>query len=130
MAIKDQCLNCTLFNQVQGICSNTGTTPSYDNHSCSSYARIGGSINLNKGHNIDLSKPESRTSSGVQPPVPVSPQPSSCPSTPTGSSTQQGTTSNKLFAHPFSFDGRIRRLEFNLSYLIYMVWYIIYMALL
>lgn len=28
-----------------------------------------------------------------------------------------------MFSHPFSFKGRIRRLEFGLSYIIYSVWY-------
>jgi uncharacterized membrane protein YhaH (DUF805 family) len=28
-----------------------------------------------------------------------------------------------MFAHPFSFHGRIRRLEYGLSYIIYMIWY-------
>ena len=29
----------------------------------------------------------------------------------------------RMFAHPFSFQGRIRRLEYGLSYIIYLVWY-------
>lgn len=29
----------------------------------------------------------------------------------------------RMFAHPFSFHGRIRRLEYGLSYIIYLVWY-------
>ena len=28
----------------------------------------------------------------------------------------------KMFAHPFSFKGRIRRKEFVLSYIIYLIW--------
>jgi uncharacterized membrane protein YhaH (DUF805 family) len=31
-----------------------------------------------------------------------------------------------MFSHSFSFKGRIRRLEFGLSYIIYFVWYIIF----
>lgn len=29
----------------------------------------------------------------------------------------------RMFAHPFSFHGRIRRSEYGLSYIIYLVWY-------
>lgn len=29
----------------------------------------------------------------------------------------------RMFSHPFSFHGRIRRLEYGLSYIIYLVWY-------
>ena len=32
----------------------------------------------------------------------------------------------KMFSNPFSFSGRIRRLEYGLTYIIYMVWYIIF----
>lgn len=38
-------------------------------------------------------------------------------------------TAQKMFAHPFSFHGRIRRLEFGLSYIIYMIWYSFFSAL-
>jgi uncharacterized membrane protein YhaH (DUF805 family) len=32
-------------------------------------------------------------------------------------------TKQRMFTHPFSFKGRIRRLEFGLSYIIYFIWY-------
>lgn len=41
-------------------------------------------------------------------------------------STQPG---KRLFQHPFSFNGRIRRKEFCYSYLIYMLWYIVVNAI-
>ena len=31
------------------------------------------------------------------------------------------TQKQKMFAHPFSFSGRIRRMEFGISYIIYFV---------
>lgn len=132
MAIKDQCSNCTLFNQAFGICSKVGNSPMYDNHSCGDYSRIGGNINLNKGGSIDLSKPGDSSSPAPQSPSPVqqSPTTPSRPASPSPQSSPAVSVSGRLFAHPFSFNGRIRRLEFNLSYLIYIVWYLLYMAFL
>lgn len=36
---------------------------------------------------------------------------------------EQRVEKQRMFAHPFSFHGRIRRLEYGLSYIIYLVWY-------
>lgn len=47
-------------------------------------------------------------------------------STPNNTTEPTTTTHNKgTFNHPFSFNGRIRRLEYGLSMIIYFVWYII-----
>jgi uncharacterized membrane protein YhaH (DUF805 family) len=35
----------------------------------------------------------------------------------------------QMFAHPFSFSGRIRRLEYGLSCIIYLVWYLVAKAM-
>lgn len=32
----------------------------------------------------------------------------------------------RMFSHPFSFHGRIRRLEYGLSYIAYMIWFSIF----
>lgn len=36
---------------------------------------------------------------------------------------EQRVEKQRMFAHPFSFHGRIRRLEYGLSYIIYTIWY-------
>lgn len=41
----------------------------------------------------------------------------------------ESVSSQGFFRHPFSFRGRIRRGEYGLSYLIYMIWYIVFRAL-
>lgn len=43
---------------------------------------------------------------------------------------QVSNEKQKMFAHPFSFNGRIRRLEYGLTYLLYLVYYSVWRALL
>jgi len=109
MAIKDQCANCAKYD-TYGQCPLYGGIPSFDSRSCDSYLRRGGNIDLTK-HTETVSAPA---------PTPVQPQPQ--PIAPTVSpSSQVGTGKKKMFQHPFSFSGRIRRLEYGLSYLIYFI---------
>ena len=72
------------------------------------------SINLEKQdeksvHSIDLEKKDDSKSSGFTPP-PIIP--------PTNTQTTQPRVKKRMFAHPFSFNGRIRRLEFFLSIIV------------
>jgi hypothetical protein len=66
-------------------------------------------------HNIDLEKHDvsvPSTDSNIE-------QPNSDYIEESGLSVEK----QRMFAHPFSFHGRIRRLEYGLSYIIYLVWY-------
>ena len=139
MAIKDQCSRCTLYNNLTDTCTKSYGTPAYDGHSCENYSRIGGNINLSKGGSINLDKPQdsSYTRTNVPAPAPApapAPRPTQQPVTQPSGGNQgaaAGTTQKqKMFSHPFSFNGRIRRTEFCLSYIVYFVWYFIYTALL
>ena len=130
MAIKDQCSRCSLFDSMNGTCTKTYSTPYYDNHSCENYSRIGGNINLNKGGSINLDKSGEQT---APTPFPSRPSPTPVPVPPSGqnaSGPQNGGAKQGLFQAPFSFNGRIRRTEYGLTYVIYFVWYFIYSAIL
>lgn len=90
MAIKDQCANCKNCVSI-GNCQHQGRII-FDGASCEQYSR-----------GIDLIKSTISTKQS-QPRQPShSPQQSSKP---------------KIFQHPFSFKGRIRRLEYGLSSII------------
>ena len=80
----------------QGICGVSSVPPIYDQTSCESYKKIG--IDLSKHNNTNVTN-----------------------------KTPQTTSSNKqrMFSAPFSFHGRIRRLEYGLSYIITYIWAII-----
>lgn len=113
MAIKDQCLNCTKYETHNGQSSHCRCVPSFDSRSCDLYCRRGGNIDLTK-HNND----KSAVSTPSQAPITAQPV------TPIASPSIQGETGKKkMFQHPFSFNGRIRRLEYGLSYLIYFFFY-------
>ena len=43
---------------------------------------------------------------------------------------EQGLDNRGMFRRPFSFKGRIRRLEYGISYIIYIVWYVVTMLVL
>lgn len=123
MAIKDQCARCTLYNNLTDTCTKTYSTPNYDNHSCENYARVGGNINLSKGGSINLDKPEdnviTQTPSPSQTPAPAPSAPAPVPSSgQNNGGNTSGASNKKMFRAPFSFDGRIRRLEYGLSFLI------------
>lgn len=115
MAIKDQCLKCKLHTNAD-ICTKSGAQPVYNSSSCQDYSR---GISLEKKDDSAHAAPNV---SQPQHPVttPVSPV-----SSPVGATTPSGGSHQSLFAHPFSFNGRIRRLEYGLSCLIYIVYDII-----
>lgn len=96
MAIKDQCNNCKSFNG--NVCFLTNATPSYNQTSCEQYAKKG--IVLDKGYS----------------PSPAAPQPTN------NDTTESASVKQGMFSHPFSFSGRIRRLEYGISYLIFSIW--------
>lgn len=97
MAIKNQCEQCTHYNENQ--CNLTAYTPVYDCTSCEKYIHKG--INLEKVNRETSPSNEQQTSKSEN---------ASC----VDSSKKQS-----MFAHPFSFKGRIGRLEYGCSYLIY-----------
>ena len=103
MAIKDQCHACVSFNAVSGYCSINGQLPIINGSSCENYRKKG----------INLSKAVSNNNS----PSPIPPLPQSQPATPNPPSSN--SQSKGMFRHIFSFDGRIRRLEYGLTYLAY-----------
>lgn len=96
MAIKDQCSQCKSFHE--GLCKLQSSLPVYDQTSCSQYIKKG--INLDKyegqvSHNNTFEN-------GDTPP----------------SNQTDIHGKQRMFQHPFSFKGRIRRLEYGLSYLL------------
>ncbi len=105
MAIKDQCLQCRFFNEAIGVCGRTGNVPLLNNSSCEMYLKKG--ISLKK-----TSEVSSSTSDNLVLTTPTTP-PSNDPKQP---------CSKGMFQHVFSFEGRIRRLEFGLTFLIYLLY--------
>lgn len=97
MAIQDQCRQCTHY--VNYNC--TISTPVFNSSSCDKYIRNG--ISLEKGDSISTGNIK-----GTQ-------------SLPIGTAGSNKVV-QRMFAHPFSFNGRIRRTEYLLSYLIYYVY--------
>lgn len=133
MAIKEQCSRCTQFNVSADTCCRTGSVPHYDNHSCEFYSREVGNINLSKRIRINLDKDNDPVSAASSMPIPSTSTLPYAPSQQTGAynpNINGNTTPGKMFSHPFSFNGRIRRLEYCLSYIIYIVWDVIYSAVL
>lgn len=104
MAIKDQCYCCTLFSG--SVCERGMVLPEYNQTSCEFYKKRG--INLNKiEDNIkhdSIIQPDQQ-SSHVE------------------NATHATNTSHKnMFSQPFSANGRIRRLEYCLTYIAYIVY--------
>jgi len=94
MAIKDQCMNCKHNTSIDS-CAVKGINLVFDGISCKDYTRSG----------IDLSKHDTDNNTyNVSPTIPPN---------------QSQTTKKRMFQHPFSFSGRIRRLEYCLTYLGY-----------
>jgi len=91
MAIKDQCLQCVHFTS--GICGTTNSMPLYDQMSCNLYKKIGISLEKTTTEITNVS-----SASNVSQP------------------TKRGKQS--MFANPFSFEGRIRRSEYWISFII------------
>ena len=109
MAIKDQCIGCKKHNVDSNFCSEHQLCPIYDGKSCQQYEKRG--INIAKG-----------TSVGTQStPYPSTPQPQSPPVSPI-TNPQSNTASPTGLARLFSFKGRIRRMEYCLTYLIFMLY--------
>lgn len=112
MAVKDQCLKCKNFNEE--LCSVTSANPEYNQRSCENYLKNG--INLEKQVSSDRSESQK---SGIQSVTPINE-----PAVDTSSRRAEEIRNpdhlpvpekQRLFAHPFSFEGRIRRLEFGIS---------------
>lgn len=97
MAIQDQCSNCKSFNE--NVCLLTNVMPDYNQMSCEQYTKKG--IVLVKGTSYGPLK------------LPDSTPPASNPGEPETPHVKQ-----RMFSHPFSFNGRIRRLEYGLSYIL------------
>ena len=114
MAIKDQCTQCT--NIQGGVCKITNNPPLFNQTSCSDYVKA--SINLDKADRSNSSSITGGSSIGSNPVTP-------------SSSAQQSSVNNvenqpqRMFQHPFSFNGRIRRLEYGISVIIYSIWAIV-----
>lgn len=104
MAIKDQCSACKSFDG--NICHIHNMPPNYNQTSCEQYHTKG--INLDKG--------EKTTNIAI----PVSLQPAENKLNMNGTTPDSEKTG--MFSHPFSFKGRIRRLEFGISFIIFTVW--------
>lgn len=109
MAIKDQCLQCRFFDEAIGVCGKTGNAPLLNYSSCEMYQKKG----------ISLEKPSTTPPANpINPIMPPAPQPNNPqPNNP------QPTSSKGMFKHIFSFDGRIRRLEYGLTYLFFFLLY-------
>lgn len=105
MAIKDQCLQCRFFDEAIGVCGKTGNAPLLSYSSCEMYLKKG--ISLEKTSEVS-------SSTSVNPIQPT-------PNTPLSNDPMQ-TCSKGMFHHVFSFEGRIRRLEFGLTFLIYLLY--------
>ncbi len=107
MAIKDQCLRCKLFTQFSENgrqaenCVHYHQAPIYNSTSCEYWQSRG----------IDLSKNDN------QPLPPSSPQPTNTPYNPVVNPAPNGQGQRKMFSKLFSSKGRIRRLEYCLTYL-------------
>lgn len=107
MAIKDQCEACVSFNADNGYCSINGQRPIINGSSCENYHKKG--INLTKaGANNIVTSPTTPS----QQPQPANPNPPS-----------SNPQSKGMFQRIFSFEGRIRRLEYGLTYLVYFLLY-------
>lgn len=109
MAIKDQCSGCLSYNNVNGTCQRTGVKSSFDYHSCDNYSKKS-CINLEKGGPVPVTQPTMPSPGPTQAPVPSLPQP-------VQPSVNSSIGSKGMFSHLFSFNGRIRRLEYGLTFL-------------
>ena len=101
MAIKSQCEQCKHYSSDHTPCGPTGAAPYYNSYSCEHYSR-----------RIVLDKPSDRQQSTapLQPPLPP----------PSGNTQPNPGTPKRMFSAVFSFDGRIRRLEYGLTFIAYM----------
>lgn len=107
MAIKDQCKKCKHYQDSALICNITSATPVYNCSSCEQY-------DSNERKGIDLSKGSNsaHTSPTIAPGSSANTPNYQTPNTRNGSS-------NNFIKHLFSFKGRIGRLEYFLTFIIY-----------
>lgn len=107
MAIKDQCIACKYHNG--DLCAISNSIPLINGWSCEHYVKR--SINLEKPKD---SIPSHQQTCGNQGGSTNNNQP--------GTNTSNVNSTNadppKMFQHPFSFKGRIRRLEYGITYII------------
>ena len=96
MAIKDQCAKCISFSE--GACKLQSSAQSYDQISCPQYTKNGINLDKHEGQVVHKGTHENGDKTlSHQPDAPME---------------------QKMLQHPFSFKGRIRRLEFYLSYIL------------
>lgn len=95
MAITNQCNNCKLFNG--SVCRSTNVMPDYNQISCEQYT--------NKG--IILDKNDDKDITPIVPTI-----------APDSDVTESISEKQGMFRNPFSFNGRIRRLEYGISYIL------------
>lgn len=128
MAIKDQCAKCKFFSGDH--CSNTTARYVFDHSSCDYYVKTdvsldkkedlpnGGSSQSYHSSSINLDKKEEVVNVIPEKPIPTPSITVNPPNTPHPSDdTRHVVAKQKIFAHPFSFQGRIRRTELILSWL-------------
>lgn len=100
MAIKEQCSNCKHYTN--NYCNQKSEQLLYNGYSCELYVKNG--INLEKTSTpVNPSDNSVSTTNLAQPSQP----------------TTNPTTKKKMFRNIFSFEGRIRRTEYGLTYLLY-----------
>ena len=100
MAIKDQCIGCKKHNVDSNFCSEHQLCPIYDGKSCQQYEKKG--INIAKGNPVGTPSTSTPVPPSVVPPMP---------------NPQNNTTTPSGLARFFSFEGRIRRTEYCITYL-------------
>lgn len=110
MAIKDQCIKCKHYNESVLSCMLSGNKPLYDSTSCETY-------NAKQKSGIDLAK----TGNAVGCP-PISIENNVSESSGNAMPNNSSLSGQKMFSRLFSFKGRIRRLEYCLTYLIYVIY--------
>ena len=109
MAVKDQCERCSFYSN--GICQAINGAPVFDQTSCQSYKKSG--IILDKKESVSNPSHSDETSvdSAIVP-----------DSTTEGTSDELKSVSTRIFSAPFSFNGRIRRLEYLISFVLYYIY--------
>lgn len=119
MAVKDQCLKCKNF--CEELCSVTSANPEYNQRSCENYMKNG--INLEKQVSSDSSELQNTSTLSVTPiNEPAVVDSARHEEEARNSDRLPAPEKQRLFAHPFSFEGRIRRLEFGISMIVSFVW--------
>lgn len=98
MAIKNQCLKCLFYNTSSSLCDKYGSNPTYNSMSCDSYKSKYATTTINLEKNTSTYGNNGTTNQEPQ------------------------TAKQKMFSHVFSFNGRIRRLEYCITYLLLSIW--------